>query len=144
MLEYILDPQGYAAREAEAYIAKNQNVILYAFLTISATAAEYKALTGNPHHPAHRVKRIMKAMNDTPAKTVRVTIRKDGVEFTFKTEADELRRDCVSYYGIWRTQASDRREFERLFGRCSHYVPEDILRIEYGRTVLYEAEVAVA
>jgi len=35
--------------------------------------------------------------------------------------------------------AADRREFERLFG-CSDYGPEDILRIEYGRAVIYMAE----
>ena len=35
--------------------------------------------------------------------------------------------------------AADRREFERLFG-CGGYGPKDILRIEYGRAVIYEAE----
>jgi len=42
---------------------------------------------------------------------------------------------------IWSIVAADRREFERVFGRGAHYAPEDILRIEYARSVLYESEV---
>jgi hypothetical protein len=140
LLEYILDPAGYAAREAAAYIESHQEAMLYEFLTDDALAAEYAAIAGNPQHPAQRLKRIMDATCTTAAKTLRVTIRKDGVEFSFKTEASDLRRDCGRSYCTWHIQAADRREFERLFGR-GDYGPEDILRIECGRAVLYEAEV---
>jgi len=140
LLEHILDPQGYAAREAAAYIDNHQDDILIAFMQNSAVAAEYAALMGNPRHPAHRVKRIMEAMEATPAKTVRVTICKDDVEFTFKTEATEFRRDCDRHYWTHYIAAADRREFERLFGSNADYGPEDILRIEYGHAVLYEAQ----
>jgi len=119
-------------------------VILFAFLTNSATAKEYIALAGNTRHPAHRVKAIMEAVNASPAKTVRVTIRKDGTEFTFKTEAADLQRDCGNHYWTYNITAADRREFERIFGRSADYGPEHILRVEYGRAVLYEAEVEAA
>ena len=144
LLDYILDPEGFAASEAAAYIDGNQEAILYAFMQNSAVAAEYAALVGNPRHPAHRAKRIMEAMSATTAKTVRVTICKDDVDFTFKTEADGFRRDCVNRYWTHKIQAADRREFERLFGHSADYSPEDILRIEYGRTVLYEAQEVAA
>ena len=141
LLEYILDPEGYTAREAAAYIDSHQDAILLAFLENSATAREYIALSGNPRHPAHRVKAIMRAMSATAAKTVRVTIRKDGQEFAFKTGAAELRRDCGSnHYWSHNIAAADRQEYERRFGR-SDYGPEDIVRIEYARSVIYEAEV---
>ena len=140
LLDYITDPAGYAACEAQAYVNGNQDAILVAFLENSAVAKEYAALTGNPRHPAHRLKRIMEAMRTTPAKTVRVTICKDDVDFSFKTEADEFRRDCGSHYWTHNIAAADRREFERLFGRHADYGPEDILRIEYGHAVLYEAQ----
>ena len=142
LLEYILDPEGYTAREAAAYIDSHQEAILLDFLTNSATAEEYVALAGNPRHPAHRIRGIMEAVNASPAVTVRVTIRKDGTEFSFKVNADDLRRDCGSSYITWHIAAADRREFERLFGRGASYGPEHILRIEYARSVLYEAEVA--
>jgi hypothetical protein len=110
--------------------------MLCEFLTNDALGAEYAAIADNPRHQAHRVRAIMRAMNTTAAKTVRVTIRKNGAELSFKTEADDLRRDCGRSYSTWRIAAADRREFERLFG---DYGPEDILRIEYGRAALFEA-----
>jgi len=139
LLEYILDPASFTSREAAGYIDNNQDTMLYTFLQNSAIAAEYTALMENPRHQAHRVKRIMEAMSASPAKTVRVTICKDDVEFTFKAEATEFRRDCDRHYWTHYIAAADRREYERLFGH-SDYGPEDILRIEYGRTVIYEAQ----
>jgi hypothetical protein len=140
LLAYILDPEGYAASEAGAYIENCQEAMLYEFLTNDALAAEYCAIVENPRNQAHRVKAIMRAMSTTAAKTVRVTIRKDGQELTFKAEADQFRRDCGSYYSSWRIEAAGRRDFERLFGR-GDYGPEHITRIEYGKAVLYESEV---
>lgn len=102
--------------------------------------AAYSAIIDNPANPVHLVKRIIRATSASSAKTVTVTIRKDGVEFTFKTDAGEFRSDCTGHYREWNIMAADRREFERLFGRSAHYGPEDILRIEYARSVLYENE----
>ena len=143
LLEYILAPADYTAREAAVYMEVHQEAMLYDFLTNDALTAEYAAVAGNPRHQARRVKRILDATCTTAAKTLRVTIRKDGMEFSFKFEADALRRDCVGTYGTWYIQAADRREFERLFGRSTSFDPEHILRIEYGRKVLYEVEVDV-
>jgi hypothetical protein len=139
LLGYILDPDGYTARESVSYINSHQDNILYDFLANDAMAAEYRAIVENPSHQAHLVRRIMQAVGASAAKTVRVTIRKNGVELTFKTEAGELRRDCTFHYWSHNIAAADRREFERLFGR-GDYCPEEILRIEYGRAVIYEAE----
>lgn len=82
----------------------------------------------------------MEAVAFTGAKTVTVTIRKDGQDFTFKTEACVLRRDCTNTYGTWYIAAADRREFEKRFGRGAEYAPQEIMRITYGRKTLYEAE----
>ena len=142
MLVYILDPKGYINAKSKAYIDSNQEAILSDFLESDMVAAEYKLIVENPSNPVHRVKRIMRAVSGSSAKTVTVTIRKDGIDFAFKAEAFQFRSDCTSYYSDWNIAAADRREFERLFGRGSHYGPEDILRIEYARSVLYE-EVAV-
>ena len=38
--------------------------------------------------------------------------------------------------------ASDRKEFERLFGRYADYNAEDITKITYGRNTIYEAPAA--
>ena len=133
LLDYILDSQGYASKEAAAYIENNQEEMLFDFLCSDMELAEYQALVADTNNPVHIV------MNTTPAKTVNVTILKNGEEFTFKTEAQELRRDCKNYYSSWNMVAADRRKFEELFGRSADYTPQEILRITYARAVLYEA-----
>ena len=138
LLNYILNPVQYVEAEAGVYISSHQENMLMKFLCADAFAVEYAAILENTLAPVHRVKQIMSAVSASPAKTVTVTICKDEIEFTFKTEAQEFRWDCTSTYSNWRIAATDRREFERLFGRSS-YRPEDILRITYARSVLYQA-----
>ena len=140
LLEYITDPNGYAEREAAAYFDEKQEDILSEFLMSDMVTAEYGILINNPTLPVHRVKRIIQAMEQTSAKTINVTVRINGTELTFKTEAREFRSDCTSTYSDWNIVASDRREFERVFGQRARYGPEDIIRIEYARSVLYSAE----
>ena len=139
-LAYILDPDGYINAQAKAYIDSYQEAMLSAFLEGDVVAAAYMEIVKNPSNPVHRVKRIMRVLSASSAKTVTVTIRKDEVDFTFKADASQFRSDCISHYSDWNIVASDRREFERLFGRGAHYGPDDILRIEYARSVLYTAE----
>ena len=138
LLAYILDPEGYVRTEAEAYIDSHQEAMLSDFLESDMVAAAYQEIIDNPSYPVHRVKRIIRAVSATSAKTVTVTIRKDGRDFTFKTEAAQFCSDCTGHYSDYNIVAADRREFERIFGCSAHYGPEHILRIEYARSVLYE------
>lgn len=67
-------------------------------------------------------------------------IHGESVYFTnSKTETGDLRRDCTGGYSHWHMIAADRRRFFECFGRNAEYRPEEILRITYGRSVLYEA-----
>lgn len=142
LLDYLADPLGYAEREAARFWADdgNQAEMLLDFLAHDALAAEYEKLAEDAENPAHIIRRIMEAVAFTDAKTVTVTIHKDGQDFTFKTEASVLRRDCTNTYGTWYIVAADRREFERRFGRSAEYAPGEIVRITYARKVLYEAQ----
>jgi hypothetical protein len=138
LLSYILGPAQYVEAETVAYISSHQEGMLLAFLCADAVAAEYAAILENPLAPIHKVKRIMAAVSASPAKTVTVTICKDDTEFTFKTEAQEFRRDCTSSYSNWNIAAPDRRAFKQRFGRNANYRPEEILCIAYARSVLYQ------
>lgn len=138
LLSYILDPQGYAAKETAAYMEENQEEMLFDFLCNDVELAEYQALLEDTENPVHTVKKIMTAMSHTSAKTVNVTIQKDGAVFTFKTEAGCLRRDCTSSYNDWEMVAADRRRFQEQFGKYADYFPKEIVRITYARAVLYE------
>lgn len=89
-------------------------------------------------NPLHRMKAITDAIRSSGAKTVTVTVQKDGQELTFKAEANSL-TGHRSYYSTYNIPAQDRREFERVFGRHSSYSAEDIARITYGRNTIYEA-----
>ena len=143
LISYIQAPAAYVQSEAEAYINKYQEAMLLFFHEDDATREAYRAIIDDPQHQAHCVKRIIEATSGTGAKTFRVTIRRDGKEFTFKTEADQFRHDSDFNYSSRNIAAADRWEFEQLFkhqfGRNDYY-PEEITRIEYGRTVLYEAD----
>lgn len=140
LLSCILDPEGYADKEAAAYIAANQEDMLFDFLYNDAVLREYQAILADMENPVHIVKKIMEAMRTTSAKTVMVTVCKEGTKFTFKMEAAELRRDCTSNYHAWNIVAADRREFEAMFGKHIDFYPQEITRITYARNVLYEAE----
>ncbi len=140
LLSYILDPDGYADTEAVDYMAAHQEDMLFDFFYNDALLKAYQAIIADTENPVHIIKKIKAAMDATSAKTVNVTIRKNDIEFTFKTEASSLRGDCGSHYNSWNLVAADRRKFEQLFGRSADYAPQEILRITYARNVLYEAE----
>ena len=138
LLEYILDPKRFAEKEAATYIENNQEEMLYSFLLYDARQEAYQALLNDPENSIHTIKKIIAALRDSPAKTVKVTINKDGKSFTFQTSANVLRRDCGNAYSTYKMNASDRREYDKLFGRYTDYTPDEITRITYGKNTLYE------
>lgn len=137
-MAYMRDPEGFIQTEAEQYIKINQEKFLLQFLENDALLTEYQALVQDSGSPYYRMKAITDAVKDSGAKTVTVTIQKDGAELTFKAAADSLtgRR---SYYSTYYLPAQDRREFERVFGRNENYNAEEIMRITYGKKTIYEA-----
>ena len=138
LLDYIADPEGYTAREAARYMETHQEEMLLDFLCNDLELAEYQAIIDDTENPVYLVKKIKAAVIDTPAKTVNVTIFKDGEEFSFKTEAKDLRCDTRKYYDSWYIVSADRRKFEARYGRYANYYPQEIVRITYGKKVLYE------
>lgn len=140
-LAYIQDPDGFVQAEAKQYIKENQEDFLKQFLENDALIAEYQALMQDTSNPLHRVKAISDAIKASGAKTVTVTVQKAGEELSFRTGTTPLRGRYNSYSSSHIT-ATDRQEFERLFGRYSNYTAEDITRITYGRNAIYEAPIA--
>ena len=84
------------------------------------------------------MKAISEAIKSSGAKTVTVTVQKDGEELSFRTGTTPLRGRYNSYSTSHIT-AADRQEFERLFGPHTNYTAEDITRITYGKRTIYEA-----
>ena len=142
-LAYLQDPEGFIQTEAEKYIKTNQQGLLIEFIENDALLAAYQALMQDTGNPVHKMKAITDAVKASGGKTVNVTIQKADQELTFKAETRSLTgyKNCYSTYDI---PASDRRKFEKLFGRHADYAAEDITRITYGRNTIYEAASAQA
>ena len=140
LLDYILDPAQYVQWEAEGYLHGHAEDALLTFLENDVLREEYRLIIENPHHRAHYIKRIIDAATTTAAKSFRVTIRRDGTELTFKADANQFRHDCEYSYQMYNSPAAERQKFERAFDSRGVYHPEEILRIEYGRSVIYQAE----
>jgi hypothetical protein len=141
LLSYISDSEAYEQKETEARITSHREDFLRRCLESDAIREAYEAMARNPEDSVHVVKRIVNAMKDVSAKTVNVTLAKDGNKLTFKTDADEFRCDRPLGYGTRYMSKKSCREFEELFGYGARiYRPKDILRITHGRTVLYDAK----
>lgn len=138
-IQFILDKEPLVEETAKAYIEEHQENILAQFYNNSLLRKELQSIYDNPKHILHRVKAIIDAVRESGAKTVNVTINKDNKDFTFKYEADTLTYDPGSDYSSYNIKASDRREFENLFGRNADFYPNEITKITYGRNVIYDS-----
>lgn len=88
--------------------------------------------------PAKRLKNIISAIDNTSAKNVYVTINRNGVEFSFRTQTDYLFNE--SCYSSWYMQPSDKLKFRELFGKNDNYKAEEITDILYRGKSIYSAE----
>ena len=138
-LAYIADSDDFVRAKAEAYIKANQERFLMQFLENDALLAEYQALMRDAGNPVHKMKAITDAINASGAKTVTITIRKAGQELAFKAEAYSL-TGHQTYYSTYHIQAQDRRKFKAMFGEHADYNASDVIRIAYGRKIIYEAK----
>lgn len=139
-LSYIDDPMRYAKREAEHYFETHQQDILLTLQKNELIRAELSALEQMEDSPAHRVRDIISAAKGTTAKTLNVTVHKDGKELSFKMEASALTRDPSTFYSSWDIPSKDRRAFEETFGSHEHFYPKDIVDISYCGKSIYSAE----
>ena len=137
-MAWLQDPENFIQTEAEVYSKRNQEKFLLQFLKNDALWEEYQAIAQDPDNPLHRVKAIFDAIKTSGAKTVTVTVQKNGEELSFRTGTTPLMGHHNSY-NTSHIAAADRQEFERLFGRHASYTAEDITRITYGKKALYEA-----
>ena len=140
LLAYILDPNAFAQRQADWYWETQQETMLCQFMENELVKEKLDRIAESEDHPLQRIRAIMDAVKQTGAKTVTVTIEKDGKEFSFKTKASVLCNDPGSCYGRWYIAAKDRAKFREIFGRGVDYHPEEITCISYCGKAIYEAE----
>ena len=88
----------------------------------------------------HRQRNISKAVNESGAKSVNVTIQRDGKDFTFKYPAFNLGCNAYMDYHSWDMPAKDRENFRNMFEEGSRFYPQEITAISYRGKTIYEAE----
>ena len=140
LLDYLTDRDTFCQQEAEAYWAGHQEEMYLQFLINDAIQDELAELNAQEDSPLHRIREISEAVSEVSAKSVTVTVCKNGTECTFKCTADALTRDPGKHYSTWNIFARDRAQYESLFGRYQDFTPEEITQISYNGKTIYEAE----
>ena len=138
LLEYILNPGQFIDDEAQRYLEEHLDDILLDLRKLKSLKEHLAEIECDKNGPLHQIRAIKKAVEDSGAQTVKVTILKNGVEFSFKTATDTLRR-THSTYSRWDIPAAERREYENLF-KFDSYRPEEIMEISYRGKAIYTAE----
>ena len=142
ILRYLKYPSATVEEVATAYWQNHQDDILLGLYKNGILRTKLLELQADTDNPLHKQLAINNALYDSGAKTVNVTVHKDGQSFAFKYPADRLSRYSNSDYGTWDMSPKDRQGFEECFGRHSSFHPEDITGITYRGKTIYEAEVS--
>ncbi len=138
LLEYILSPEQFIEDEAQKYLEEHIDDILLNLRKLESLKEHLSEIENTTDSPLHRIKAISKAIEESGAQTAKVTIVKNGIEFTFKTATDTLKRNHASY-SRWDIPAAERRVYEKLF-KYDTYRPEEIKEIMYRGQSIYSAE----
>ena len=128
---------------AEAFVRKKAREINERLWQIGLLCEEVARMEATPgEHHARRA--IMRCVADKNMKTVNLEIRKDDESTIIKIEASALRCIDDSYYSPWRMDAPSRYKLVERFGRNTEVYPDDVVKITYGRKVLYERKAEVS
>mgnify|MGYP001135150009 FL=1 len=92
----------------------------------------------------HARRAIMRSVAGQNMKTVNLEIQKGDESTIIKIEASALRCMDDSYYSPWRMDAPSRYKLVERFGRNTDVYPNDVIKITYGRKVLYERNAEVS
>lgn len=140
LFSYLTDKDEFVEEKAREYILANTTEILRQLALANKQRKVLEAIEQNKEHPFHKIKSIIDAVNKNNCVTVNLTINKNGIEQIFKYKADALRmRHHSSYLAPWNIEKlSDRDKFKENFGESADLHYQDIVKITYGKKVIYE------
>ena len=105
------------------------------FVKIELINDGLKKLYEDKNNILHKRKLVSEVCNDK--KTVNVTISKNDVELTFKTDTGTLKNKYNTWYNDLDIQAKDRQKYKELFGHYN-YTADDIREIKYSGKTIYK------
>lgn len=128
---------------AKAFIRKKAREINERLWQIGLLCEEVARMEATPgeHHARRAIMRCVAGQN---MKTVNLEIQKGDESAILKIETSALRCMDNSYYSPWRMDAPSRYRLVERFGRNTEVFPEDVVKITYGRKVLYERNAEVS
>ena len=140
LLDYLTDKEIFLEEKSREFILDNATSILRSLAITEEKRKTLENIENNIDHPYHKIKKIIDAIKDHNCVTVNLTINKNGIEQTFKYNADALKRDYnSSYLSTWNFEkAQERNHFEETFGRTADLYYEEIVKITYGKNTIYE------
>ena len=122
---------------AKAFIRKKAREINERLWQIGLLREEVARMEATPgeHHARRAIMRCVAGQN---MKTVNLKIHKGDESTIIKIETSALCCMDNSYYSPWRMDAPSRYKLVERFGKNTDVYPEDVVKITYGRKVLYE------
>lgn len=140
LLEYLTDKSNFLEEEARDFILDNMTNILRGLAITEEKRKQLKSIEDNKDHPYHKIKNIVDAVKNNNCVTVNLTINKNGIEQTFKYNADALIHNYnSSYLSTYHIEKlADRTLYEETFGRWDDLHYDDIIRMTYGKNTIYE------
>ena len=142
IISYLTDKNTFLEKEAKDYILNHVDSIVSDIYKNKKKREILKEIEDNKEHPYYKIKEIVNILRDKNFVTVNLTINKNGIEQTFKYNADILKKYYNSTflpgYGI--EKKSERDLFEEIYGKWVDFDYKDIKKITYGKKVIYEDE----
>lgn len=142
---YITDPDKLVSETVEELIRKKAEHYYLQYLEITAIEQKIEEIAKDPTHPAQAAKKIKEAIEEYRSKkeikTVTIVLLdKDQEEVTFKIEADTLIRNMIRGFDHWSLADSKSKQLfaDRMADPKGYYYAKDIIRVTFGKNVLYE------
>lgn len=129
------EKESYILQKAKEYITENKEDLYVCFVKIELINNGLKKLYEDKGNILHKRKLISEICKDK--KTVNVTILKNDIELTFKTDTATLKNKYNTWYNDLDIQAKDRQKYKELF-KHYNYTADDIREIRYSGKTIYQ------
>lgn len=137
IVNYLNEKDKFIEFKAREYMEHNLSSIYTKFLCGKLAVKEYEKIINDKGSILHIKKKISDSI--TNQKTVNVTILKNDIEFTFKTDARSLKNGKYNnHYWTYNINTKDRELFYKTFGKNADYTADEIEEITYCKKVIYK------
>lgn len=147
LCQYIENPEICVTNTVENLLEENGEDYYLQFLEWQALEARIEEIKKDPFHASHAAKEIIDTVAELQAKrkkeikTLTITlIGKDNTEVSVKIDVSRFLSGLTTGINHWDLASYDDREIfdERMSDPARAYYVSDIIRVRYGKQVLYD------